>query len=216
MSLFNLAARATSRESAYLSKERRIPHTEYSPTLQLIRSSEVDPFKGAPGSSTSGNARSQVKAPTAPIAPSPRNLPRRPIIHPPELLNNGDEQLRAVYKTAVTNLENQVRDARQKLVHVRRRYQICGIVLVVAAGGVISKLWPGYRHMNEIERHSRNRLIFEEQEMMRRAAMTNARDEGNISRTRKKRRHTIRDQMPVKADAKSSSWKGWFWAQPHA
>ena len=45
----NLQGLATSRESQFLSKERKIPRTEFSPQLQLIRSSEVDPFAPAPG-----------------------------------------------------------------------------------------------------------------------------------------------------------------------
>lgn len=49
--LFNLNGLAHSRESQYLSKERGLPRTEYSSTIQLIRSSEVDPFPNAPGAS---------------------------------------------------------------------------------------------------------------------------------------------------------------------
>lgn len=47
--LFNLGGLSTSRESQYLSKERGIPRTEFSPHLELIRSSEVDTQR-APGS----------------------------------------------------------------------------------------------------------------------------------------------------------------------
>ena len=43
-SLFNLAGLSTSRESGFLSKERGIPRTEFSPHLELIRLSEVEPF----------------------------------------------------------------------------------------------------------------------------------------------------------------------------
>ena len=45
-SILNLSGLSTSRESRFLSKERGIPRTEFSPHLELIRSSEVDPFKG--------------------------------------------------------------------------------------------------------------------------------------------------------------------------
>ncbi|KAI4203070.1 MAG: hypothetical protein LQ350_002118 [Teloschistes chrysophthalmus] len=45
--LFNLGGLSTSRESQYLSKERGIPRTEFSPHLELIRSSEVDTQKRA-------------------------------------------------------------------------------------------------------------------------------------------------------------------------
>lgn len=48
--LFNLGGLGASREAQYLSKERGIPRTEYSANIHLIRSSEVDPFAPAPGS----------------------------------------------------------------------------------------------------------------------------------------------------------------------
>ena len=43
-SLFNLSGLSHSRESGFLSKERGIPRTEFAPHLELIRSSEVEPF----------------------------------------------------------------------------------------------------------------------------------------------------------------------------
>ena len=54
-SLLNLSGLSVSRESRFLSKERGIPRTEFSPHLELIRSSEVEPFtgKGAPQAATS-------------------------------------------------------------------------------------------------------------------------------------------------------------------
>ena len=45
-SILNLGGLSVSRESRFLSKERGIPRTEFSPHLELIRSSEVDPFMG--------------------------------------------------------------------------------------------------------------------------------------------------------------------------
>ena len=45
-SILNLGGLSISRESRFLSKERGIPRTEFSPHLELIRSSEVDPFVG--------------------------------------------------------------------------------------------------------------------------------------------------------------------------
>ena len=48
-SLFNLGGLSTSRECQYLAKERRLPRTEFSPHLELIRTSEVNPHNG-PGS----------------------------------------------------------------------------------------------------------------------------------------------------------------------
>lgn len=45
-SLLNLSGLSISRESRFLSKERGIPRTEFSPHLELIRSSEVHPFRG--------------------------------------------------------------------------------------------------------------------------------------------------------------------------
>ena len=43
-SLFNISGLSHSRESGFLSKERGIPRTEFAPHLELIRSSEVEPF----------------------------------------------------------------------------------------------------------------------------------------------------------------------------
>ena len=43
-SILNLSGLSVSRESRFLSKERGIPRTEFSPHLELIRSSEVNPF----------------------------------------------------------------------------------------------------------------------------------------------------------------------------
>lgn len=51
--LFNLSHFSASKEAQFFSKERRIPREEYHPHLQLIRSSEVDPFAPAAGASPS-------------------------------------------------------------------------------------------------------------------------------------------------------------------
>ena len=48
--LHNLSGLSASREAQHLSKERGIPRTEFSASLELLKSSEVDPF-GGPGSS---------------------------------------------------------------------------------------------------------------------------------------------------------------------
>ena len=50
-SILNLSGLSTSRESRFLAKERGIPRTEFSPHLELIRSSEVEPFAGRDASS---------------------------------------------------------------------------------------------------------------------------------------------------------------------
>lgn len=50
-SILNLSGLSTSRESRFLAKERGIPRTEFSPHLELIRSSEVEPFAGGDVSS---------------------------------------------------------------------------------------------------------------------------------------------------------------------
>lgn len=51
-SILNLSGLSTSRESRFLAKERGIPRTEFSPHLELIRSSEVEPFASRDASST--------------------------------------------------------------------------------------------------------------------------------------------------------------------
>ncbi|KAI4174637.1 MAG: hypothetical protein LQ343_002210 [Gyalolechia ehrenbergii] len=53
--LFNLGGLSTSRECQYLAKEHGRPRTEFSPHLELIRSSEVDTQK-APGSTTTSTS----------------------------------------------------------------------------------------------------------------------------------------------------------------
>ncbi|KAL1877922.1 hypothetical protein Daus18300_002275 [Diaporthe australafricana] len=62
--LFNLGGLGASREAQYLSRERGIPRTEYSANIHLIRSSEVDPFAPAPGSTRSAAARAAARAQT--------------------------------------------------------------------------------------------------------------------------------------------------------
>ena len=68
-SFFNLAGLSTSRENRYLSKEHRMPRTEFSPHLELIRSSEVDP-QGSPGSRSKGTSVPQAASISSPIPPS--------------------------------------------------------------------------------------------------------------------------------------------------
>ena len=62
-SILNLSGLSISRESRFLSKERGIPRTEFSPHLELIRSSEVNPFtgKGSPVGSPSPATYSSSK-----------------------------------------------------------------------------------------------------------------------------------------------------------
>lgn len=62
--LFNLGGLGASREAQYLSRERGIPRTEYSANIHLIRSSEVDPFAPAPGSTRAAAARAAARAQT--------------------------------------------------------------------------------------------------------------------------------------------------------
>ena len=54
--LLNLSGLSISRESQYFSKERGIPRTEFSPHLELIRSSEVAPFTSRNGPSSQTEA----------------------------------------------------------------------------------------------------------------------------------------------------------------
>ncbi|POS75081.1 hypothetical protein DHEL01_v206523 [Diaporthe helianthi] len=64
-SFFNLGGLGASREAEYLSRERGIPRTEYNSNIHLIRSSEVDPFAPAPGSSRSAAAAAAARAEAA-------------------------------------------------------------------------------------------------------------------------------------------------------
>ncbi|KAL9599254.1 MAG: hypothetical protein Q9219_003956 [cf. Caloplaca sp. 3 TL-2023] len=72
-SFFNLGGLSTSRESRYLAKEKGIPRTEFSPHLELIRSSEVD-TQQAPGSvRTSNPSPKGQKQPNISGTPFPPN-----------------------------------------------------------------------------------------------------------------------------------------------
>lgn len=51
--LSNLSHFSAAKEAQFLSKEKRIPREEFHPYLQLIRSSEVDPYAPVPGASPS-------------------------------------------------------------------------------------------------------------------------------------------------------------------
>lgn len=57
-SFFDLGALGASREAQYLSKEHGIPRAEYSSSIHLIRSSEVDPFAPAPGAAPKASQES--------------------------------------------------------------------------------------------------------------------------------------------------------------
>lgn len=64
-SLFNLGGLSTSRECQYLAKERMMPRIEFSPHLELIRSSEVDPH-GGPGSRRTSTTSTRITATVMP------------------------------------------------------------------------------------------------------------------------------------------------------
>jgi len=51
--LLDLSKFSAAKEAQFLSKAQNIPREEYHPYLQLIRSSEVDPFAPVPGASPS-------------------------------------------------------------------------------------------------------------------------------------------------------------------
>lgn len=51
--LSNLSHFSAAKEAQFLSREKRIPREEFHPYLQLIRSSEVDPYAPVPGASPS-------------------------------------------------------------------------------------------------------------------------------------------------------------------
>lgn len=60
-SILNLSGLSASRESRFLSKERGIPRTEFSPHLELIRTSEVDPFDRKKKNQNASNAERSGK-----------------------------------------------------------------------------------------------------------------------------------------------------------
>ena len=162
MSFFNLAARATSRESQYFSKERRLPHTEYASHVQLIRSSEVDVFGStAPGASSGASTKtlhSRAKTPST-AAPSANSavIPRRRIFHQASTLASSpaatDEPLKASYRIAIANLKNELLAAKSEAQQARatlgllkrklKRMDRVGAMVVVASLGVVAYLAAG-------------------------------------------------------------------------
>ena len=130
--LFNLTGLSGSRESQFLSRERGIPRTEYSANLQLIRSSEVDPFAPAPGASPQAQ-RSQSSSSPRPGTPGRSELQssqskatasrsatakvlnnlRPPVVHALAGSAPTDEPLKAQYRIAIENLRNELQDAKR-------------------------------------------------------------------------------------------------------
>ena len=246
MSLFNLTARATLREAAFLSKERRIPHTEHSPNLQLIRSSEVDPFPGAPGSSKTSNA-SNANSSTAQTKTTSRgsagtngqshtrhaaaaasivaarvrhaqstSLPSQPpIVQPPELLTRGDEQLKASYRVAVTNLQNELAAAKAKAKankalavadatqSAKKRYVFWG-TFWIALGAVLAVV--GIDDLLLWTKWEIARLMGQSLESESTRAMTDGREEWETT-------DQVNDMLP-EPRRENWGWRSWLWAQP--
>lgn len=74
--LFHLAALSNSRESSHFRKVSKLSQVEHSPALQLIRSSEVEPF-GAPKSIKSDEERKRVLQKETPSATNKGVMPLR-------------------------------------------------------------------------------------------------------------------------------------------
>lgn len=125
--LLNLSAFSGSKEAQYLSKERRIPRTEFAPHLELIRSSEVDPF-----------------APTAGASPTVIAALRR--------AQTGESDKDTAYTLAISNLikqleasKQELREAKQSLGRLQQKYEKNGqegLVLVLLTAGII--VWVTY------------------------------------------------------------------------
>lgn len=87
--LLNLSQFSASKEAQYLSKEKKIPREEFYPYIELIRSSEVDPFAPAAGSS-----------PTAVAALKRASM--------------GQTDMQTAYSLAISNLIQQVQLSRKE------------------------------------------------------------------------------------------------------
>lgn len=93
--LQNLSHFSAAKEAQFLSKEKRIPREEFHPYLQLIRSSEVDPFAPVPGASPS-------------------------VITALKYARAGEADTDTALRLAVSNLIDQVQASRQETTSVLR------------------------------------------------------------------------------------------------
>lgn len=103
--LQNLSHFSAAKEAQFLSKEKRIPREEFHPYLQLIRSSEVDPFAPIPGASPS-------------------------VVAALKHAKTGEADTDTALRLAVSNLIDQVQTSRHEtasvlraLAHVEQRYR---------------------------------------------------------------------------------------------
>lgn len=97
--LANLSHFSAAKEAQFLSKERKLPREEFHPHLQLIRSSEVDPFAPVPGTSPETITKLREAA-------------------------SGRIDAETTYKLAITNLVSQLEASRAEAENLRFRKRV--------------------------------------------------------------------------------------------
>lgn len=134
--LLNLSHFSAAKEAQFLSKEKKIPREEFHPYLQLIRSSEVDPFAPVPGASPS-------------------------VIAALEKAKAGKADSETTYTLAVSNMMSQVELVRRDLVQVtsamltmqekHKRDERNAFLLMLAAFGLLSVIMLKTRALEDLK-----------------------------------------------------------------
>lgn len=134
--LLNLSHFSAAKEAQFLSKERKIPREEFHPYLQLIRSSEVDPFAPVPGAS-----------PT--------------VIAALEKAKAGKTDTETTYNLAVSNLMSQVELSRRENLQVtsalmmiqerHKREERNALLFMLAAVGLLSFIMLKTRALEDLK-----------------------------------------------------------------
>ncbi|KAL8806230.1 MAG: hypothetical protein Q9182_001505 [Xanthomendoza sp. 2 TL-2023] len=134
--LFNLGGLSTSRESQYLSKERGLPRTDFAPHLELIKSSEVEPFATRADSPRTVQPQERYKAPGS-------KIPQPPVGDAPPTTFTASDVLRMVKemqdKTAA--LEKEMAAARTLRKELDRSGSLMSGFLVILLAVVFYTLW---------------------------------------------------------------------------
>ena len=125
-SILNLSGLSVSRESRFLSKERGIPRTEFSPHLELIRSSEVD----------------SLASKDTPLSSSSSPKPEAGLWHFHKTSQKIQRLKDALEHARITNAESEA--ALEALrIRYKRRENEAGILAVVTILLTLGLLYPG-------------------------------------------------------------------------
>ncbi|KAL8820644.1 MAG: hypothetical protein Q9223_001188, partial [Gallowayella weberi] len=134
--LFNLGGLSTSREAQYLSKERGIPRTDFAPHLELIKSSEVEPY------ATRTDLPRTIQPEERPNAPRPES-PEAHAVNAPTTTFKASDVLYMMKelqdKTSMLEKERATASSLRKE-RDRAEYRLRSCLLIVL-GGTIYMIW---------------------------------------------------------------------------